>query len=246
MGIPTPRSGDEEHARIPQTADEHSRHEYSNDDDEPRRSENGEYLAGDRSPRAVADDEPTAHGPGADDEPTAHGPGADGLRARGAGADDELVARSPRSDDEYAAAVPGAVTAPQGERDAPYRDPYAGTGGGDMPSEPGPEASDEVPAHAAPEDVVLFDQDPDQVQARWRDLQASFVDDPGEAVRRADGLVGEVVEALTSSLTSRTDGLRDRWKDAKDAESADTEQLRLALRDYRSVLESLLTLSERR
>ncbi|MFI7643443.1 hypothetical protein [Nonomuraea sp. NPDC049400] len=224
MGIPTPRRGDEEHARIPQTADEHSSHEYSNDDDEPRR--------GDGSPQAVADGEPVVHRPG------------DG---------DELVARSPRSDDEYAAAVPGAVTAPQGERDAPYRDPYAGTGGGDIPPEPGPEsgpvASDEVPAHAAPEDVVLFDQDPDQVQARWRDLQASFVDDPGEAVRRADGLVGEVVEALTSSLTSRTDGLRDRWKNAKDAEdgeSADTEQLRLALRDYRSVLESLLTLSERR
>jgi len=62
-------------------------------------------------------------------------------------------------------------------------------------------------------------------------------------VRRADGLVGEVVEALTSSLTSRTDSLRDRWKDA---DSTDTEQLRLALREYRSVLESLLTLSGRR
>ncbi|GAA3148184.1 hypothetical protein GCM10020001_084420 [Nonomuraea salmonea] len=78
------------------------------------------------------------------------------------------------------------------------------------------------------------------MQARWRDLQASFVDDPGEAVRRADGLVGEVVESLTSSLTSRTEALRGRWKDAGEAE---TEQLRLALRDYRNVLERLLALS---
>jgi len=157
--------------------------------------------------------------------------------------DDEPDRHSPRADDEYAAAVPGAVTPPAAVYDAEdddgaYRDPYARTGG-DTPAEPDTEPG-EVPAHAAPEDVVLFDQDPDQVQARWRDLQASFVDDPGEAVRRADGLVGEVVDALTSSLTTRTNGLRDRWKDT---EAADTEQMRLALRDYRSVLERLLALS---
>ncbi|TMR96909.1 hypothetical protein [Nonomuraea basaltis] len=170
--------------------------------------------------------------------------------------DDELRARSPRVDDEYAAAVPGAVVTPvpgtaPGDEEAPYRDPYATTGG-DMLAEPEPEpaphpdpvhtpgVSDETPAHAAPEDVVLFDQDPTQVQARWRDLQSSFVDDPSEAVQRADGLVGEVVESLTSSLTSRTNALRGRWKDA---ETADTEQLRQALRDYRNVLERLLALS---
>jgi hypothetical protein len=105
---------------------------------------------------------------------------------------------------------------------------------------PGGPCAEQAPAHAAPDDIVLFDQDPTQVQARWRDLQASFVDDPGEAVRRADGLVGEVVESLTSSLTSRTAALRGRWKDAGGAE---TEQLRLALRDYRNVLERLLALS---
>lgn len=153
--------------------------------------------------------------------------------------DDDPERHSPRAGDEYAAAVPGAVTPPAAEYDdGTYRDPYARTGG-DTPAGPDTEPS-EVPAHAAPDDVVLFDQDPDQVQARWRDLQASFVDDPGEAVRRADGLVGEVVEALTSSLTTRTNGLRDRWKDT---EAADTEQMRLALRDYRNVLERLLALS---
>ncbi|WP_327583012.1 hypothetical protein OHA25_45000 [Nonomuraea sp. NBC_00507] len=161
--------------------------------------------------------------------------------------DDEERAQSPRTDDEYAAAVPGAVATPvPGDEDVPYRDPYARTGG-DMLSEPEPEPEpvtgpDQAHAaeHAAPEDVVLFDQDPAQVQARWRDLQASFVDDPGDAVQRADGLVGEVVESLTSSLTNRTNALRDRWKDTA---SSDTEQLRLALRDYRNVLERLLVLS---
>jgi hypothetical protein len=185
--------------------------------------------------------------------------------------EERRAAESPRADDEYVAAVPGAVVAPvpgavpapvpvpaPGDEDAAYRDPYARTGGDmladpDPDSEPGTEsvsgpgpdpvhtsASAEVPAHAAPDDVTLFDQDPAQVQARWRDLQAGFVDDPGEAVQRADGLVGEVVDSLTSSLTTRTNALRERWKDVG---TPDTEQLRLALRDYRNVLERLLALS---
>ncbi|MGW4798387.1 hypothetical protein ACWEPC_38825 [Nonomuraea sp. NPDC004297] len=108
----------------------------------------------------------------------------------------------------------------------------------DLPPEPDqPHAAPGT--HAAPTDAALFDQDPAEVQARWRDLQSCFVDDPGQAVQRADGLVGEVVESLTSTLSSRTNALRDRWKST----DADTEQLRLALRDYRNVLEQLLALS---
>ncbi|WP_345564506.1 hypothetical protein [Nonomuraea rosea] len=150
------------------------------------------------------------------------------------------------NDDEYVAAVPGAVAA-TADDDAPYRDPYARTGGdmlADSRPDPAhtPAAADEVPAHAAPQDIFLFDQDPAEVQGRWRELQASFVDDPSESVQRADGLVSEVVESLTSTLTSRTSALRDRWKDA---ETSDTEELRLALRDYRSVLERLLALSSK-
>ncbi|MFI7124437.1 hypothetical protein ACIBQ1_02010 [Nonomuraea sp. NPDC050153] len=149
------------------------------------------------------------------------------------GSEEDRAQRPP--DDERPGEFPGERSgdSPDAHPGEFADDPYART------AEPEPGIG-EVPAHAAPEDVVLFDQDPDQVQARWRDLQTSFVDDPGESVRRADGLVGEVVDALTSSLTSRTDALRDRWKDA---EAAGTEQLRLALRDYRSVLERLLALS---
>ncbi|MEV5896852.1 hypothetical protein [Nonomuraea fuscirosea] len=177
--------------------------------------------------------------------------------------EDVPVAGGSRGGDAYPAAVPydGAAprdgAAPYDEDDASYRDPYANARtGGDMLAEPehghdvepeqadpvhaGQAAPGEVPAHAAPEEIVLFEQDPTQVQARWRDLQASFVDDPGEAVQRADGLVGEVVDALTSALNNRTGALRDRWKDAG---GGDTEQLRLALREYRTVLERLLALS---
>lgn len=127
-------------------------------------------------------------------------------------------------------------------RTAPGIEPGAGTDSeAVIVTETGRLPADETPSHAAPKEIVLFDQDPAEAQARWRDLQASFVDDPGQAVHRADDLVEEVVEALTSSLTTRTGELRERWKSA---DGGDTEQLRLALRDYRGVLERLLALSE--
>ncbi|MFI6484734.1 hypothetical protein ACIBH1_42905 [Nonomuraea sp. NPDC050663] len=104
-----------------------------------------------------------------------------------------------------------------------------------------------VPAHAVPyqgqnqaQNLELFDQDTTQLRERWRDVQSGFVDEPRESVERADSLIDEVVTALTTALSTRTNELRDRWKNAGDN---DTEQLRLALRDYRQVLERLMSLS---
>lgn len=138
-----------------------------------------------------------------------------------------------------------ATPAAEADREPAYRDgPYA-NGGVPERARPGETAAThavpgEAAAHAAPGEVRLFERDPAEVQARWRDLQASFVDDPGDAVQRADGLVGEVVESLTSTLNSRTAALRDRWQSAGDS---GTEEMRQALREYRDVLERLLALS---
>jgi hypothetical protein len=95
--------------------------------------------------------------------------------------------------------------------------------------------------HAVPyQSMELFDQDPTQLRERWRDVQTGFVDEPREAVERADQLVDEVVTTLTTALSTRTNELRERWKNAGES---DTEQLRLALREYRQVLEQLMSLS---
>ncbi|MFB9470587.1 hypothetical protein ACFFR3_13790 [Nonomuraea salmonea] len=210
-------------------------HNTPNDREHDYRDGERDGLADDLrdDPRDDLKDDPkddVAHREPVEDVIVSDEPVRDGEYARDG---DELAASeagtdriSPYDDDPHdGTAIPGTgVAATPAAPAATGRDPYA----------------DQAPAHAAPDDIVLFDQDPTQVQARWRDLQASFVDDPGEAVRRADGLVGEVVESLTSSLTSRTEALRGRWKDAGEAE---TEQLRLALRDYRNVLERLLALS---
>lgn len=78
----------------------------------------------------------------------------------------------------------------------------------------------------------LFGWDADEVRRRWHEVQVAFVDDPRESVERADAMVEEAV----SALSARRRDLMDDWKNLG---QGDTERLRLALRDYRSLLERL-------
>jgi hypothetical protein len=83
-----------------------------------------------------------------------------------------------------------------------------------------------------PADAGLLGWDADEVRRRWHDVQVAFVDDPRESVERADAMVDEVV----SALSARRRELMDNWKNTG---QGDTERLRLALRDSRSLLERL-------
>ncbi|GAB1817661.1 hypothetical protein [Herbidospora sp. RD11066] len=67
---------------------------------------------------------------------------------------------------------------------------------------------------------------------RWRDIKAAFVDDPRESVEKADVLIDEALSALTGKRQS----LVDQWKNSG---TNDTEQLRLALREYRDLFDRL-------
>jgi len=78
----------------------------------------------------------------------------------------------------------------------------------------------------------------DTFQQRWREIQANFVDDPHETVREADQLADEVVNSLTTALTARKHSLDERWQ----ADKENTEELRLALRGYRELLDRLIKL----
>jgi hypothetical protein len=84
--------------------------------------------------------------------------------------------------------------------------------------------------------AVLFGADAASTfRTRWRELQADFVDDPAKAVHGADKLVDEVLESLTQTLAKHKQGLAGGWKDG-----GETEELRQALRKYRSFLDQLL------
>lgn len=77
-----------------------------------------------------------------------------------------------------------------------------------------------------------------ELKSRWSDVQARFVDDPREAVKAADALVEEVIKDLSKQFASERSGLESQW--GRD-EKVSTEDLRVALRRYRSFFERLLS-----
>src|SRR6266496_2762033 len=83
-------------------------------------------------------------------------------------------------------------------------------------------------------DTPLMAEDA-QVHVRWQEIQAAFVDDPRDSVTRAAGLAEEVVTTVVAAAQERVRDLRDVW----DGNSADTEQLRNALRRYRMLINRL-------
>ena len=75
------------------------------------------------------------------------------------------------------------------------------------------------------------------LRARWDSVQAAFVDDPRECVQKADSLVSDLVEQLTSGFTDARSRLEEQWARG---EEASTEDLRVALKRYREFFERLL------
>ncbi|MEW2428196.1 hypothetical protein AB0877_09300 [Micromonospora sp. NPDC047644] len=89
----------------------------------------------------------------------------------------------------------------------------------------------------AAEPATLLDTDTAQgFRDRWRDVQLRFVDDPQAAAGEAQSLVEEAIQALSSALAAQKNTLGG-WQDAG---SADTEQLRMAVRNYRDFLDRVL------
>lgn len=88
-----------------------------------------------------------------------------------------------------------------------------------------------------PADVTHPDPvpEPAAVDHDWREIMAMFVDDPRAATERAARVVDGSVEDLVRSLRGERDSLRSAWQGG----SADTERLRTALKDYRSLWQRL-------
>ncbi|MFG2617268.1 hypothetical protein ACGFXC_06560 [Streptomyces sp. NPDC048507] len=77
----------------------------------------------------------------------------------------------------------------------------------------------------------------EQYRTTWSDIQGRFVDDPQDAVRSADTLVAEVMQTLAGTFSTRKQGLQEQWDRG---EQVATEDLRLALQQYRSFFNRLL------
>jgi hypothetical protein len=87
-------------------------------------------------------------------------------------------------------------------------------------------------------DAMLFaDGELTDMRARWVEVQSAFVDDPRDCVQKADGLVADVVDKLTTSFSGARAHLEEQWSRG---EEVSTEDLRIALKRYREFFERLL------
>jgi hypothetical protein len=88
------------------------------------------------------------------------------------------------------------------------------------------------------DDRDLFrDNELQSFRSRWDEVQGRFVDEPREAVQKADDLVSDLVDRLTSGFAETRSGLEDQWNKGEDAS---TEDLRVALTRYRAFFQRLL------
>jgi hypothetical protein len=132
-------------------------------------------------------------------------------------------------------ADPEPVSDPVSDEDAGSPDPLTAPVVGD-PRSAAADGSVSEPATGGDEGERILVDDPDGVRQRWNSVQVGFVDDPRQAVGDAGQLVDEVVELVVAGVGAQRDRLGETWS----ADDLDTEQLRLALRQYREFLDRLL------
>jgi hypothetical protein len=104
-----------------------------------------------------------------------------------------------------------------------------------------------APTHGTP---LLPHEECDKLAQRLHDAVTGFVDGPRAAVEEADRVLEEVASRFADAVTRRRRTLRTAWRSGDEgthedtnegtAAATDTEQLRLALRDYRELTGRLL------
>ncbi|MET9881497.1 hypothetical protein ABZZ36_44105 [Actinacidiphila glaucinigra] len=130
---------------------------------------------------------------------------------------------------------------PQDRPEAASRAPeYPGESTGSR-GEPPPDEAVGAPtrdkaADEAPQ--LLGSADEEEFRTRWQQIQSEFVDDPRDAVHAADELVADVMQKLASTFAQHKQGLEGQWTRG---EEVNTEELRTALRRYRSFFNRLLS-----
>ena len=100
-------------------------------------------------------------------------------------------------------------------------------------------AHHDVSADGDEERAALVTRDrADSYSARWDSVKGEFVDEPRRAVADADALVGELLDELQELFKQQ----RTQIEQGLDADETSTEDLRVALRRYRSFFDRLLSI----
>jgi hypothetical protein len=95
-------------------------------------------------------------------------------------------------------------------------------------------------AKAAQEpNVPLFvPSDTQDFRSRWERIQSGFVDEPRTAVVKADELVANAIKRLAEVFATERHNMEAEWDKT---DNVSTEDLRIALRRYRSFFDRLLS-----
>ena len=125
-------------------------------------------------------------------------------------------------------------------RDPQMKDPQTHVERPMPPQQQQPMPAERMQTQAAEPLAALFPpQVAQEFRQRWDQVQIGFVDDPRRAVQQADELVAHVMKSLASTFADQ----RSRLEAGLGREGdPNTEDLRVALRGYRSFFQRLLSL----
>ena len=101
-----------------------------------------------------------------------------------------------------------------------------------------PAATDGAATSADRAEPLFPSGEADGFRARWVEVQTGFVDEPRSAVEQADSLVAEMMKRLAQVFAEERGKLEEQWSRGDDIS---TEDLRQALRRYRSFMDRLLS-----
>jgi hypothetical protein len=119
----------------------------------------------------------------------------------------------------------------------------------EIPEDPSRRGQEEVgatPAQAGSQEEVgatpaqAGSQEGAVTGGRWGEIQAMFVDDPRRSVAVAEGVVNEAISAFIDAARARQASLASAWQ----GQEAGTEELRVALQDYRAFWNSIAGLPQ--
>lgn len=100
-------------------------------------------------------------------------------------------------------------------------------------------AEGEAPTADETTEPLLSAHETSDLRGRWDSIQAGFVDEPRRAVEQADNLVAEAMKRLAETFADERAKLETQWDRGGDVS---TEDLRIALRRYRSFFNRLLSI----
>lgn len=87
------------------------------------------------------------------------------------------------------------------------------------------------------EGPLFVDSELKDFRRRWDQVQASFVDEPRQAVAQADSLVASVVQRIAEQFAAEREQLEQQWDSGA---NVSTEDLRQAFKRYRAFFGRLL------